>query len=147
MSEPIEVTTQLLDEIDAGADVATPGPWNAHHKSGEVRGVREKDGFAEQVCTYNKFYKAHNAKHLARMDPPTSKALTARIRELESDLEEVHETLAEANDLVHSLQPNPHGTDEYATNKSKETERIEELEKTNAKLEEQLVWEGVQPWA
>lgn len=81
MADKIEITASLLDEIEAKARAAAPGSWQAE---GCMIFADEPEG---RLVIYDEG--GHNeadAAYIARMDPPTTLALVARVRELEAVL-------------------------------------------------------------
>lgn len=99
MTTPPLVTPELLDAIDARANAATPGPWDAQEISEPsddaeratstlymVTGVDEGgavDLLDQLVEGFGQgFASVHDAAHAAGMDPVTTLALTSHIRNL-----------------------------------------------------------------
>jgi len=94
------VSLEMLDEIEGLARAASPGPWwedRGTHPSGiysadhNGKGVGSYCGVAMVFTTELSERSGGgvvetsrgDAKYIARMDPPTALALTARVRELE----------------------------------------------------------------
>ncbi|SCM71604.1 hypothetical protein KL86PLE_100282 [uncultured Pleomorphomonas sp.] len=77
MADRIEVTAALMTEIEAKAKAATGGPWAAdgcYVDSPNSCLIYDEGGHDED-----------DARHIARMDPPTTLALIAHIRALEAE--------------------------------------------------------------
>lgn len=101
--------TQLLDEIDATARAATPGPWEHHNWDPMERphvvahslwnGKDSCNGHFDVPCTPG------NTAHIARMNPAQTLRLTSALRECLVGLR-LHntllarETLAKVHDLL-----------------------------------------------
>ena len=86
-----------LDELDAKAKAATPGPWKCvAHVESLLLGVLSVDGVPISVIAGNRPLTntrqaiADNA-YIASANPATMLALTARIRELEELIDEICE--------------------------------------------------------
>ena len=82
-----------LDDLEAIARAATPGPWHqgAHYigAGGEPYDPEAVVGQASILC---------DAEHIAAFDPPTVRALITRIREAETRLREAEAVIARAID-------------------------------------------------
>lgn len=103
-----------LDDIEAKARAATPGPWTNRHRYASCRNlvhtadrgrllVAEAAGPAPDP---RYAVQTANAAHIARMDPPTTLALCARIRAAEADAAHWKHTATSpenraAMDLIH----------------------------------------------
>jgi len=82
--------TDQLDEIEAAAKKATPGEW-VHDEDGEVRGSNGESLFFGDAAGYGLPLSRAIAEHVAMMDPATTLALVAEVRELRAKVERVRE--------------------------------------------------------
>ena len=98
-----KLTPDQLDEIEAAAKKATPGEW-VHDEDGEVRGSNGESLFFGDAAGYGLPLSRAIAEHVAMMDPATTLALVAEVRELRAKVERVRE-LHQAN--VHPDRPVP----------------------------------------
>lgn len=82
------VMAELLDEIEAKAKAATTGPWvgRALENFG-FNVVRYVNGDKFNIARVAKCSDEANARHIARMDPPTALALVAEVRRLRAENE------------------------------------------------------------
>lgn len=91
-----KLTPAQLDEIEAAAKEATPGEW-VHDEFGEVHGSNGESLFFGDAAGYALPISRAIAEHIAMMDPATTLALVAEVRELRAKVErvrEVHQMLA-----------------------------------------------------
>lgn len=85
-----KLTPDQLDEIEAAAKKATPGPWVAQYESPTMGGRRwtlrrkAKPGIIVSGFEYGDNF---IAEHVAMMDPATTLALIAEVRELRAKVE------------------------------------------------------------
>ena len=84
------LTPAQLDEIEATAKGATPGEW-AHDEDGEVLGSNGESLFFGDAAGYGLPISRAIAAHVAMMDPATTLALVAEVRELRAKVERVRE--------------------------------------------------------
>lgn len=77
-----------LDEIERIARAATPGPW----EEAERDHIFGPDGVTHIAIIIRQ--DAGDTAHIARMDPPTTLALVARVREAEATKKEGHDIVA-----------------------------------------------------
>ena len=86
------LTPAQLDEIEAAAKAATPGPWVAEYGGGEEV-VLPSDALStlEAVCVTKLFHRQADAKHIAGLSPDVALALVAEVRELRAKVERVRE--------------------------------------------------------
>ena len=86
------LTPAQLDEIEATAKAATPGPWVAEYGGGEEV-VLPSDALStlEAVCVTKLFHRQADAKHIAGLSPDVALALVAEVRELRAKVERVRE--------------------------------------------------------
>lgn len=82
------LTPAQLDEIEAAANMATPGEW-VHDEFGEVRGSDGEPLFFGDAAGYGLPISRAIAEHVAMMDPATTLALVAEVRELRAKVERV----------------------------------------------------------
>lgn len=85
-----KLTSDQLDEIEAAAKEATPGEW-VHDEFGEVRGSDGESLFLDGVAGCGLPISRAIAEHIAMMDPATTLALVAEVRELRAKVERVRE--------------------------------------------------------
>jgi len=87
-----KLTPAQLDEIEAAAKAATPGPWVAEYGGGEEV-VLPSDALStlEAVCVTKLFHRQADAKHIAGLSPDVALALVAEVRELRAKVERVRE--------------------------------------------------------
>ena len=85
-----KLTPDQLDEIEAAAKKATPGEW-VHDEDGEVRGSNGESLFFGDAAGYGLPISRAIAAHVAMMDPATTLALVAEVRELRAKVERVRE--------------------------------------------------------
>ena len=85
-----KLTPTRLDEIEAAAKKATPGEW-VHDEFGEVRGSNGESLFFGDAAGYALPISRAIAEHVAMMDPATTLALVAEVRELRAKVERVRE--------------------------------------------------------
>ena len=83
-----KLTPDQLDEIEAAAKKATPGEW-VHDEDGEVRGSNGESLFFGDAAGYGLPLSRAIAEHVAMMDPATTLALVAEVRELRAKVERV----------------------------------------------------------
>ena len=83
-----KLTPAQLDEIEATAKGATPGEW-AHDEDGEVLGSNGESLFFGDAAGYGLPISRAIAAHVAMMDPATTLALVAEVRELRAKVERV----------------------------------------------------------
>ena len=81
-----KLTPDQLDEIEATAKKATPGEW-AHDEFGEVRDSNGESLFFGDAAGYGLPLSRAIAEHVAMMDPATTLALVARVKDLEAQAE------------------------------------------------------------
>ena len=86
------LTPDQLDEIEAAAKAATPGPWVAEYGGGEEV-VLPSDALStlEAVCVTKLLHRQADAKHIAGLSPDVALALVAEVRELRAKVERVRE--------------------------------------------------------
>ena len=82
------LTPAQLDEIEATAKGVTPGEW-AHDEDGEVLGSNGESLFFGDAAGYGLPISYAIAEHVAMMDPATTLALVAEVRELRAKVERV----------------------------------------------------------
>ena len=84
------ITPARLDEIEAAAKAATPGPWVAEYGGGEEV-VLPSDALStlEAVCVTKLWHRQADAKHIAGLSPDVALALVAEVRELRAKVERV----------------------------------------------------------
>ena len=87
-----KLTPAQLDEIEATAKGATPGEW-AHDEFGEVRDSNGESLFFGDAAGYGLPISRAIAEHVAMMDPATTLALVAEVRELRAKVERVREII------------------------------------------------------
>ena len=85
-----KLTSDQLDKIEAAANMATPGEW-VHDEFGEVRGSNGESLFFGDAAGYALPISRAIAEHVAMMDPATTLALVAEVRELRAKVERVRE--------------------------------------------------------
>lgn len=87
-----KLTPAQLDEIEAAAKAATPGPWVAEYGGGEEV-VLPSDALStlEAVCVTKLWHRQADAKHIAGLSPDVALALVAEVRELRAKVERVRE--------------------------------------------------------
>ena len=87
-----KLTPAQLDEIEAAARAATPGPWVAEYGGGEEV-VLPSDALStlEAVCVTKLLHRQADAKHIAGLSPDVALALVAEVRELRAKVERVRE--------------------------------------------------------
>ena len=85
-----KLTPAQLDEIEAAAKKATPGEW-VHDEFGEVRGSNGESLFFGDAAGYALPISRAIAEHVAMMDPATTLALVAEVRDLRAKVERVRE--------------------------------------------------------
>lgn len=85
-----KLTPDQLDEIEAAAKDATPGEW-VHDEFGEVRGSDGESLFFGDAAGHALPISRAIAEHIAMMDPATTLALVAEVRELRAKVERVRE--------------------------------------------------------
>jgi len=85
-----KLTPAQLDEIEAAAKAATPGPWVAEYGGGEEV-VLPSDALStlEAVCVTKLWHRQADAKHIAGLSPDVALALVAEVRELRAKVERV----------------------------------------------------------
>lgn len=83
-----KITPAQLDEIEATAKGATPGEW-VHDEFGEVLGSNGESLFFGDAAGYGLPISRAIAAHVAMMDPATTLALVAEVRELRAKVERV----------------------------------------------------------
>ena len=89
------LTPPQLDEIEATAKKATPGEWRVDALRDEVESV-EDDGVEHRIISLARYdgvacieAEPSNLGHIAMMDPATTLALVAEVRELRAKVERV----------------------------------------------------------
>ena len=94
-----KLTPAQLDEIEAAAKAATPGPWVAEYGGGEEV-VLPSDALStlEAVCVTKLFHRQADAKHIAGLSPDVALALVSEVRELRAKVERVQELHGRAGD-------------------------------------------------
>ena len=106
-----KLTPDQLDEIEAAAKKATPGEW-AHDEFGEVLGSNGESLFFGDAAGYGLPISRAIAAHVAMMDPATTLALVAEVRELRSRLLDVRSVVdvvdASASGAVEYCHPYTH---------------------------------------
>ena len=106
-----KLTPDQLDEIEAAAKKATPGEW-VHDEFGEVRGSNGESLFLDGVAGCALPISRAIAEHIAMMDPATTLALIAEVRELRSRLLDVRSVVdvvdASASGAVEYCHPYTH---------------------------------------
>jgi len=87
-----KITPAQLDDIEAAARAATPGPWVAEYGGGEEV-VLPSDALStlEAVCVTKLLHRQADAKHIAGLSPDVALALVAEVRELRAKVERVRE--------------------------------------------------------
>ena len=83
-----KLTPAQLDEIEAAAKKATPSEW-VHDEDGEVLGSNGESLFFGDAAGYGLPISRAIAAHVAMMDPATTLALVAEVRELRANVERV----------------------------------------------------------
>ena len=108
--------TLNLDDLEATAKAATPGPWIADPPSAwdtdDVGGyllqaaVRVKDSGSITWDDHGgEVFKPADAEHIAAFDPPTVLALIARLREAEAVIEAARESEARTMVIAWGRKP------------------------------------------
>lgn len=97
----MEITAELLDEIEAKAKAATDGPWRFEAQDSGGCCLVEPDRGSmgatyPSTLTGKPLNAVANAVHITRLDPPTTLALVARIRELEGEVNSLEDAMREA---------------------------------------------------
>ena len=87
-----KLTPDQLDEIEAAAKKATPGEW-VHDEFGEVRDSNGESLFFGDAAGYGLPISRAIAEHVAMMDPATTLALVAEVREQRAKVERVREII------------------------------------------------------
>ena len=82
-----KLTPAQLDEIEATAKEATPGPWKAE----QIRGSWGALWTAYHRRWLGDLPSFEDAEHIAMMDPAATLALVAEVRELRAKVERVRE--------------------------------------------------------
>ena len=92
-----KITTDQLDEIEAAAKKATPGPWRVEEGIGIDAGEYDEVISPGQVSCMSYCYGGSSTidgdnldadmAHIAMMDPATTLALVARVKDLEAQAE------------------------------------------------------------
>ena len=100
-----KLTPAQLDEIEAVAKKATPGEW-AHDEFGEVHGSNGESLFFGDAAGYGLPLSRAIAEHVAMMDPATTLALVAEVRELRARLLDV-------SSVAYAVDASAGGTVEY----------------------------------
>ena len=102
-----KITPAQLDEIEAAAKAATPGPWVAEYGGGEEV-VLPSDALStlEAVCVTKLLHRQADAKHIAGLSPDVALALVAEVRELRTRLLDV-------TSIAHSVDASAGGAVEY----------------------------------
>lgn len=103
--------TLNLDDLEATAKAATPGPWRWDEdfgENGDTGLALTNDARAEVVGAYNwhccsfrddPTVEDNDAEHIAAFDPPTVLALIAKLREAERDNDLLRVALEDRNDV------------------------------------------------
>lgn len=78
----VQITPELLDELDSVATNATPGPWRLVE-----RGLRRIERHDEEFVCEAAALDPKDARYVAAANPATMLALTAHIRSLTDRLE------------------------------------------------------------
>jgi hypothetical protein len=97
----VEITNELLDEIEASATRCGPGSWL--YEGGDSENV------ISACFPIAKANRTSVLRHIARMDPPTTLALVAHIRVMESaavQMAEALRLLAAVADFQDTRNPN-----------------------------------------
>ncbi len=85
----------LLDDIEAKARAATPGPWTVR-KTGMVEDMRNVSfkvlGNIANSHNHTPYIDRENAEHIAQMSPSTTLALVSALRVAWGALESVYES-------------------------------------------------------
>ena len=103
------LTPAQLDEIEAAAKKVTPGEW-AHDEFGEVRGSNGESLFFGDAAGYALPISRAIAEHVAMMDPATTLALVAEVRELRAKVERMramHQPAETVDDGGATFDPTP----------------------------------------
>ena len=108
-----DLTPAQLGEIEAAAKKATPGEW-VHDEDGEVRGSNGESLFFGDAAGYGLPLSRAIAEHVAMMDPATTLALVAEVRELRAKVERVRE-LHNADGERMTGSPRATGWEDYCT--------------------------------
>lgn len=89
-----KITPAQLDEIEAAAKAATPGPWVAEYGGGEEV-VLPSDALStlEAVCVTKLLHRQADAKHIAGLSPDVALALVAEVRKLRAKVERIREVI------------------------------------------------------
>lgn len=99
-----------LDDLEATAKAATPGPWNYDTHDGGVDRLEDDDGeivvagavvgtfWPHGASTRQLLLESSDALHIATFDPPTALALIAKLREAEAVAEKVRAVCDQWND-------------------------------------------------
>lgn len=89
-----KITPAQLDEIEAAAKAATPGPWVAEYGGGEEV-VLPSDALStlEAVCVTKLWHRQADAKHIAGLSPDVALALVAEVRKLRAKVERIREVI------------------------------------------------------
>lgn len=106
-----KLTPAQLDEIEAAAKAATPGPWVAEYGGGEEV-VLPSDALStlEAVCVTKLWHRQADAKHIAGLSPDVALALVAEVRELRAKVERVralHQPAETVDDGGATFDPTP----------------------------------------
>ena len=106
-----KLTPTRLDEIVAAADAATPGPWEVIPATFE-EGRRIKTPAYELMAVDidAPYLDRTDAEHIATMDPATTLALVAEVRELRAKVERVralHQPAETVDDGGATFDPTP----------------------------------------
>ena len=86
-----------LDDLEATAKAATPGPWSINWETDEYHaGMPDKWALSINGPEASDFadLAAADAEHMATFDPPTVLALIAKLREAEAVIAEALELIA-----------------------------------------------------
>ena len=97
----VQITAELLDELDSAANAATPGPWfdeDSHDSPDHERWVSAKDW---SICSTHSGIKGidsqyPNAVYIAAANPATILALVEHIRSLTEQLGAANEKIDKA---------------------------------------------------
>ena len=114
-----KLTPAQLDEIEAAAKKATPGPWEANMPPDIIAVDPETGMYGSGVIELEDYYddpparinaKAEDLAHIAMMDPAPTLALIAEVRELRAKVERVralHQPAETVDDGGATFDPTP----------------------------------------
>ena len=85
--------TLNLDDLEATARAATPGPWEYRHESPSMNGekctIRQAGVPGIRMSAHVYGFGTGMIEHIATFDPPTVLALIARLREAEAVIAQI----------------------------------------------------------